>query len=524
MRINSTFLRFVNAPLFQKKVFWNIFFTLCFTMVCLRFSYDELLFERPHGIHVWRQTDCASQTLNYYQNNEPILEPSMHFRLNMEGKAVGEFPFFFYAVSILYKVFGFHEFVYRGFWLLIAFFGSFSFYRLCSEILGNPWLGIGIGLIPIISPIMAYYSISFISDPISVYLVFMFLYALFKSNKNNSVILFYLAILAAILSSLTKINGIVVPLIVLFISFVHFLMVEKEPRKLLHIFIGAGSIILSTLIWYIYAAKFNEEHSAFYFLLSAVPIWDLPMGEVKEIWDFILLNYIRDIYPPFFYYLTIFFFLVTLIKWKKNSSTLVFIILVGLAEVLYFLIFFPRFKYHDYYYIHFVPFFALTALLFFKAIGDNIKGKYLQSALFLLTVFAVVQNINYSVRKIDDKRNPPDMYGSMVDQGYYNLAGNLEKRGYFDLEPYLRELGIDRNDLVISIPDPSPNTTLYLMNQPGWSNLYHTPFSDRMIEMKKADGAKYLIVGHQSVLEQEDLQPYMKKLIGKHKEISIFEL
>ena len=100
----------------------------------------------------------------------------------------------------------------------------------------------------------------------------------------------------------------------------------------------------------------------------------------------------------------------------------------------------------------------------------------------------------------------------------------FESRGYFDIEPYLNEVGVKKDDLVISVPDGSLNVSLYLMNRYGWTNLYHNPLKVNDIEDLKKEGAKFLIIGDEGNLQDTTLKNYLQDPVGKYGEISIFRL
>jgi len=42
----------------------------------------RIFFKRPQSIHQWRQCDCLSITMNYFQDNNSFFEPSIHHLAN----------------------------------------------------------------------------------------------------------------------------------------------------------------------------------------------------------------------------------------------------------------------------------------------------------------------------------------------------------------------------------------------------------------------------------------------------------
>ncbi|MDZ7774841.1 MAG: hypothetical protein U5L09_04110 [Bacteroidales bacterium] len=97
------------------------------------------------------------------------------------------------------------------------------------------------------------------------------------------------------------------------------------------------------------------------------------------------------------------------------------------------------------------------------------------------------------------------------------------------MEEYNRNtLGIEPRELVIAIPDPSNNISLYLMNQPGFTEfgINHLQGKER-IEYLMSKGAKYLFISDKKVYKEDKynyLEPYMKHKIGEYKNIDVYDL
>ena len=97
------------------------------------------------------------------------------------------------------------------------------------------------------------------------------------------------------------------------------------------------------------------------------------------------------------------------------------------------------------------------------------------------------------------------------DRKFYNYFHDDYKRRFEALEtitPYLRELGKEREDMVISIPDGSPNISLYMMNQKGVSGYgaAHVKDAERIWYYVER-GMDYLIINDPWILNKEYLKP-----------------
>jgi len=107
---------------------------------------------------------------------------------------------------------------------------------------------------------------------------------------------------------------------------------------------------------------------------------------------------------------------------------------------------------------------------------------------------------------------------------HYNY--DLTFKALEDIKPYLSKIGISKNDKIISIPDETPNFSLYMMGHKGWSDYGHPPerneeFFNDYLKL----GAKYLVVNDTTIFaERKFLQKYTKKLFGQHKNVFIYKL
>jgi len=108
---------------------------------------------------------------------------------------------------------------------------------------------------------------------------------------------------------------------------------------------------------------------------------------------------------------------------------------------------------------------------------------------------------------------------------WYHWQYDIKMRAYETVSPYLRQIGIKREDVVISIVDNSPNISLYFMDQKGYTSLYQSKRSIKeQIELFSAKGAKYLIVNDAEIMEADNLKEYRNNKIGEYENIVIYKL
>lgn len=99
------------------------------------------------------------------------------------------------------------------------------------------------------------------------------------------------------------------------------------------------------------------------------------------------------------------------------------------------------------------------------------------------------------------------------NERYFNPGTEKINEGFYSVEPYIRSLGISRHTKVISVPDWTPNLTLYYMNQPGWTQVMN-PRPD--IDLFIRRGAKYMIINDEHYLHERWFADHIDSLVGQY--------
>ena len=163
----------------------------------------------------------------------------------------------------------------------------------------------------------------------------------------------------------------------------------------------------------------------------------------------------------------------------------------------------------------------------------------------ILGLFFAVQmyicSINVEVYQFAEQKDYPFFDKDKVElYSWFRWNYKTFQKPYESITPYLREIGIQSDDKVISIPDPTFNYTLYLMNQPGWTSIQHQALNKAQIKELGEDmdagydfqdlierGAKYLIVGRNGEYDKakfKKIETYLKYPIGEYENIKIYDL
>lgn len=493
-------------------------FGIYLIVLLLAADVQHTLFFRPQSVHQWRQADCTSQSLNYYQNEVSFWTPQMHTRQGTNGYAASEFPLIYYLVGKLYGLFGFHEFLHRGLNLLIAIASWWLLFLLSARLIGNAWLG----LIPVVflstAPYYFFYANNFLPNVPGLSFALMGWYAFIRYRDGEKPSWLYAFGLLMLLAGLFKVSDAISFVAVICLAFLSQLNWKGAPERLLpkrhwrHFALITALVAGLTAWWYLYARHFNEVHGNKQSLQGILPIWQMS-DEDWRLADYMILDiWWAHYHHPVWTYLLVFLGLCCALLWRKLDPFLKWAtLLVFLGVLAYSILWFKAFPMHDYYAVTqlIFPVFLLITVLEF--LWRWLQGKHrgfayaLGVVLVALSVLGVVQNA-----KIQDRRHNLRQFQSHLPEGMY------------ELEPYLRSIGVDRESLVVSVPDASPNITLYLMNNPGFTEAFHGPDFD--MGSLQSKGAEYLVIHDSSYLQKERYLPYLSKQVGHYKGILVFDI
>ncbi len=442
-----------------------------------------ILFLRPQSVHQWAQCDRASVALNYYQHGMDFFTPRVHNLDNGTGITGMEFPLMNYSVAILYKIFGYHEFLYRLLELLIFSAGLYGVFYIARHYLQHAGMSLAILLIYGSIPLLAFYTANFLPDIISlsfVLIAWSFLIHALKSKEKWYALLSFVFFWLASLIKITALMYLPVFLFTVF-SFTG----EKLSRHAVWKWLAmAAGLVLLTIPWYMYAAWLSAGTSSEVFLLQFRPISSFHdfmdiYHEVSEVW--LERLFLRPLSIFLFFFPLLFAFL------PSQNRQLKFTGLLTLGGAIVFIVFmWQQFRHHDYYMILLTPLF-LISIIQLTAMAKQIRIHYaiLPGLLFIFSAANAVRSAQYLGQAYDK------------NQWYY---GATHFDDYFEFEKHLREMGIPADTPVISVFDHSPDISLYLMNQKGVSVAYRK--SETVLEKYIASGAfAYLIYNSRSAIE-----------------------
>ena len=501
-------------------------------------GYHKIANRGPFSKHTYRQSDSYAFALNYYYENNKLLEPSILFECeNLGGKAVSEFPGLYYLVAKIWKLTGVNPIIFRLIDLIILFLGLFYLYKISFEILNDHFWSILVSLFMFSSPLLGYYGFNFIPNIPALGLALIGSYYYYKYHTSSKVYFLAFSTLLFSLGALLKISSLFAFLAINVVLFFHnIILIKQKPKAIL---LQIGSVIVLVFIvfsWYAFAKDYNLKNLDGLFRQDIIPIWSLGSEQIHKILDVVYTNTIIYLLNPIALIALVGFFIVSIIFWNKTNKTLLLITtILFLGISMFILLFFEAMDGHEYFLIDItiiIPAITITFLTTIKGISLSLfNSRIIKSfalILLLLTLnYSVVMtraHYNSQDRMVTHNIPLPNRVQEYWDYCYWDWQVHREK--FEGIVPYIRSLGINFEDRVISIPDESPNITLTLLQQKGftdyhyWNNYQGTKRTERKIEL----GAKYMIVQGDENLLREDVAPFIKNQIGEFKGIKIFKL
>lgn len=503
------------------KIIGQAIFIVIFLYISSYYGYFELMHKRPQSIHRWRQTDSASIALNYYNKGMNPFKPEVLYLVSdheTSGYTVSEFPGYYYIIALLWKIFGYDDYIYRLTCYLLFFIGLFHLFKLTHRITKDLFWSLTVPCIFLTSTVMIYYGNSFTTDipafSLSITAAY-YMYRYWETNRNK---LFYFSLAIFLFAGLIKIVSLMPFFAILgvyvfqslgFLKIRDYASDIKLDRKKI---IAFGAVIVLIASWYYTAMQYNRIHGSKFFSTQTFPIWNMKGDEIAKAWKQVCEFWLDDYFHTSMLFVFLGMFLLVVVTIRRSHQ--VILAMTGflfLQVLVYITLWFFCFEAHDYYIIHLMYFFAFLSILAFHNLKDLLSRIGFAWILKGACIYLIVYNVGFTLFRLDKR------YIGWINE--YPLYEHVH-----GITPYLRSLGIKSEDKVISLPDATPNYTLYLMNQPGWTEARYSDFNEAEIQNSIDLGAKYLILVGKEPSERPYLQAFMKHKIGQKGDVRIYKL
>lgn len=457
--------------------------------IAVFYQYPTMLVLQPQGAHIWRQSDCMAMTQNYQQFHLSFLQPATYNLQSTNGNVAGEFPVFYFIAAQLKNA----SFALRLIHTIIFLAGIFATYFIAFYFLQRRLLSLFCAVLMFTSPLLVFYGNNFLSDVPALSFAFIGWAIFLHHYKNEKIFGLFIAFFCFAFAALLKASE----AIHFAIAFIFIVRIRRLNIKILIPY----TLLLIPLFWYLFAKSYNKSNHDTYYFLSVFPIWKLSLHDIGiVIWRMVVSNARYYFWQPtnILFIISVYFLIR---KRKRMENELTVLITSGfIISAIYLVLFYQKMIAHEYYY---VPFF-MTVL--FCVIGIlKVYNTYHAENVFAHTfayLFLVI-NIMYCKKTVAEKLTIP-MYN-----GY--LSSN-------EMQLFLEKNGVTKDKSIISLPDDTPNKTLYQLKRKGYTEFNN--YID-VIKNKKAD---YLIIGYKDVENREELKPYLTNKIDSFHDISIYKL
>jgi 4-amino-4-deoxy-L-arabinose transferase-like glycosyltransferase len=234
----------------------EIVLLLIFLSIGISFRLIEI--SRPFvGGWSWRETDVAMIAENFYRNGFNIFYPQVNWAGNSPGYVGTEFPLVSFISSLLYLLFGIHEWIGRS--VSVFFFAlSVPFFYLLVRNVSNDRSALFAVAIYNLAPLGIYASRSFMPDmaSLSFSIIAAYLFAAWLDRPTQWKI-FITATAATSLAILVKLPAVIIGLPLFYMAWQEY-GAKVFLRKQMWIF--AGVSLIFPLAWYSHAYLITIAH------------------------------------------------------------------------------------------------------------------------------------------------------------------------------------------------------------------------------------------------------------------------
>jgi hypothetical protein len=490
------------------------------------YGYQKVLFMRPQSIHSWRQCDGASLALSYYQEGMHFFKPQTQGLysdgLNSGYTSPSEIPVLYFVVALLYKAFGYHEFLFKALDLLLFYIGLFYVFKLAQLVLGKSLYALSVPVLLFACPLIVYYANNFMPNTVALSFSLIGWYYFYSYSVNKHTRNFMLSMLFFVLAGAMKITELAGPIIIAGLMLAdRFRVLKLDLGTSKQFFLKMGTLLIVFIpvtAWVLYAKYYNNLHGSTQFSTFTFPFWELDHDAKVLILHKMHVTWFKEyFYPPTFYFIAA-CLPITLIFYKRANRILLLASVLQFAGlIVYSFLWFQALGEHDYFYIGFYVLPVFLLINFFLILNSFNLSRTNRIIIQVAVIIFLIINVNYS-----RSRMPVRFSGWMND---YN-----EYQDVYIAKPYLQQIGVHEKDTVIFYPSPNIRP-LYLMNLKGWtfakldSATAESHEKDSLMKAYIDHGAKYFITNDLKTLQgHESILIYTKNIRGNFGNLYIFKI
>ncbi len=524
------------------KKYPSITVLILLTAMAAFYNYFSVYNKAAYSNHAWRQSDCLSFTVNYYEEGMHFFEPSQHY-LNEtgDGKTISEFPIIYYSVAAIWHITGKQYFIFRLFNTLIVFAGLICLFKLCLGLFKSRFWAAFVVLSLFSSPVLAFYTNTFMADApalgISLIAWFFFWNYSVKLKINQLYISQFFFLLAGLIKA-SALIGFATLLGIFFLELSGIVRFKKTGKLFPQpIQTGISMLLLILLMasWISFAAHYNAAHNDNIFLIGILPIWELSSAEQYTIMRLLYNELIPQFFPSAVLHGLIFCALIFITRERTLPFFQWATGLILLGFLFFILLFFQVFNVHEYYLLNML---AIVPVIFISLIVYvqqkfpeilNTKGARFAAGLLL---FFMVLNAGAQVRMRYNAsdflgKNDPAISADLSGQNDYLHAYEItHQEAMLTASPWLKSLGIKRTDRVLSLPDQSPNISLSKLDLKGYTDyaIRNGVIDSSNVQSFIQKGVQYLIVNDTAIVNKRHLLKFFPKKLGEYQNLVAYRI
>lgn len=536
-----------NSGWAYKPALYRWIFLVLLTGMAVMYDYNEIGHLRPSGNHIWRQSDCLSLTLNYYNGSMNLFTPAIHNQQSdgfTSGYTAGEFPILYWGVALLWKIFGYHESLYKLLVVLIAFAGLYCFFRLMEDVLKDSVWALLYALLLFTSPIVAFYSNNYLTNIPALSMMLCGLWFFYRYMKRQRMASLWVSMAFFAMAGLLKVSALIALVVIVFVFITEALNIIRyrregrifpQPLKQLLPFL---MVLAAMAAWYVYAAYYNHKHGGMYTFNNIWPIWEISRENIASIWHEFTVFLMYQLFGRYVLMATglMFLFIVVMTCLRRIPwQVLMLLLLVYTGVCGYFLLWYQAFNVHDYYMIDILILFISTFFVFAVYLHRNFpkisRHPAFRAVFLVLLIYSFLYTRNNLEMRLRWKPERGDTYLCFVtpyENGIWWFNDDYNRRFIYPfhrIEAYNRSIGIKPDDKVYVPDDGSINISLALMDQPGWNGFGEPrlPPAYRIFKVREL-GARYLFISNPDLYKEDYLKPYLKNKIGTFEGVDIYDM
>ncbi len=521
-------------------VWW--FIALFIGMSCA-YEAGRVLHLLPQPHHVWRQADCISLAWNYYDTTWNFFQPTIHNLFSDDyttGRTAGEFPILYYLVGLIWRITGPNLFIYRLIEFSLQFVGTLALFASVRRILGSGFWAVLIALLFYASPAIVYFGIGFLPDvPAFDFALIGWWFTVRYATEGRSRRHWGWAVFFFSLGMLLKVSAGMSLVALAGILFLHSVLGKRAAN---HWSLFKGSLrewatlligLLAVYGWYAYAAWYNGQHGGHYTFNDLWPIWGMDPGARQEAWDVGRHILVFQVFDTSVWVLVGIAFAALAINVRNLPRQVILLnAFLLLGTVLYILFWFQALNNHDYYFIN--PMITLAVLLVsflwllkrhYPEVLHACWSRWTMAALLAFNVAYTAQNMRmrYDTSGTMSAENLWPIYHE-AELAHWNALSYWSLEPVVHIQPALRALGIQPDDLVIFADDPTINASFLFMGNRGWNNYGNHLNDPGWMDMLIAHGAKYFLCVDPKWTWDPRTGPYLHDLVDVVDGVSIYRL